>query len=214
VKKSVLFVFLLLYSAITFAQQDTLHVDNKRSDRYGIWLIPSASENIYGLAIGLVGSEAICNRPYTKKSHGINIQIPGQGFFQTFYINKIHYSDFVKNNPNSEFFYSGDSIPQRALHNGLLVSVFGTFTDQINGLSVSSWMSMGRKINGVSINLLWNVYKEVNGLVIALVNHAGTVNGAQVGIVNKSNNLRGVQIGLWNKNSKRSLPLINWNFTK
>src|SRR5690554_8218915 len=95
-KKMKRLTFILLLLSLTnfsFSQNDTIKFDKKAKDRFGIWLIPSASKNIYGIAIGPVGSEAICNRPYTKYSHGLNLQILGQGFFQTFYINKVKFKD-------------------------------------------------------------------------------------------------------------------------
>lgn len=210
-KKTVLILFALLLASLSFAQADSLKLDKKANDRYVAWLIPSASQNIYGLAIGIVGSEAVCNRPYTKHSHGINLQIIGQGLFQTFFINRIKFKDlYPTESPDSLSVL--DTEPKRAIHNGLLVSPFGTFTDQVNGISLSSWMSMGKKINGISLNLLWNYYKNVNGITIGFVNHTASTKGLQVGLVNKTIKLKGFQIGLWNKNEKRALPLINWCF--
>ncbi len=202
-------ILLLLYIGIQASAQENTSIDYYRArDRYLIGFMPSAAENIYGIAIGPVGSEAICNRPYTKRSHGINIQLIGQGIFQAFYIRQ---TEKVK-------LLSGDTVPGRdsivvrSLHNGLLISSFGTFTSQLNGLSISPWMSMGQKVNGISLNLIWNFYHKVNGLSIGLFNDTGTSHGLQIGLFNNSKKLKGIQIGLWNKNDKRSLPLINWDF--
>lgn len=209
-----LFILLILSSAtFSFSQKDSLKFDKKANDRYGCWLIPSASKNIYGIAIGPVGSEAICNRPYTKYSHGLNIQILGQGFFQIFYINKKNFKDFNEND-NSDSLSIQNMLPKRAIHNGLLISPLGTFTDQINGVSLSMWMSMGTKINGLSFNLLWNLYKQVNGITIGFFNNSAVTKGLQIGLINKTIELKGFQFGLWNQNEKRSLPLINWNLKK
>jgi hypothetical protein len=210
--KRILIIFLILISStLSFSQSDSLEFDKKSNDRFGIWLIPSASKNIYGIAIGPVGSEAICNRPYTKYSHGLNLQIPGQGFFQTFYINKLKFRDFhVDENPDS--LRLQDTLPLRAIHNGLMISPLGTFTNQVNGISFSLWMSMGQKINGLSINLLWNLYEQINGITVGFVNQTSVTNGVQIGLINKTKNLRGFQFGFWNKHEKRSLPIINWNF--
>ncbi len=183
------------------------------TNRYGIWFIPSVAQNIYGIAIGPVGSEAICNRPYTKYSHGLNLQIPGQGFFQTFYLNKSNLlSNRQSENPDTTLQRS--LLPKRAIHHGLLVSLLGTFTDQINGVSLSLWMSRGAKINGLTGNLLWNHYEEVNGVSIALMNTAHTTHGLQIGLFNKTTHLQGFQLGLWNKTKNRSFPFINGWFTK
>ncbi|GAB1418421.1 hypothetical protein MASR2M12_11860 [Bacteroidales bacterium] len=212
--KKLTILAIILYSALlSFSQNDTLTLDKKKTDRFAIWLIPSAATNIYGIAIGVVGSEAICHRPYTKFSHGLNFQIIGQGFFQTFYINKMKFSELHLRDNNSTGIFN-EPAPMRAIHNGLILSPFGTFTDQVNGISFSLWMSMGMKINGLTFNLLWNRYEQINGISIGIVNHAALTKGLQIGILNKTKKLQGMQIGLWNKNEKRSLPLINWNFKK
>jgi hypothetical protein len=208
--KCIVLIILLITTNISFSRSDTLCFD--RTSRYVICLIPSKADNIYGIAIGLIGSETICNRPYTKYSHGINLQLFGQGFLQTFYINKInfteiYYSDSIVMNEKVL-----DSLTYRAIHNGILISSLGTFTEKVNGISISGWMSMGREINGVSFNLLWNLYEKINGLSLGLFNSVTFTNGLQIGIVNKSKKINGIQVGLWNTNEKRSLPLLNWGF--
>ena len=88
--KKLTFLLLILFSTfISFSQNDSLKTDRKKVNRYVVWLLPSLATNIYGIAIGPIGSEAFCQRPYTKYSHGLNIQIPGQGILQTFYVNKM-----------------------------------------------------------------------------------------------------------------------------
>ncbi len=212
-KKFTIIIMILFSATFSFSQNDSLEFDKKSKDRFVIGFIPSASKNIYGIAIGPIGSESICNRPYTKFSHGLNLQIPGQGIFQTFYINKLRFKDFYANEKTDSLSLQ-DILPKRAVHNGLIISPLGTFTDQVNGISLSLWMSMGKKINGFSFNLLWNLYEQINGLTIGFVNHSAATKGLQIGLVNKTVELKGFQIGLWNKNEKRSFPLINWNFKK
>jgi hypothetical protein len=207
-KSFVVLLTMLSCTVLSFSQGDSLAVDEKEPNRFGVCLIPSVAPNVYGVAIGLVGSEVICNKPYTKISHGINFQLIGQGFLQLLYVKGFRFKDFRDKDSVS----LAEKRPKRAIHNGLLLSPFGTFTDQVNGVSLSLWMSMGSKINGVSFNLLWNLYKQINGVSIGFVNHSLSTKGMQIGIVNKTKKLTGVQLGLWNKNEKRSLPLINWNF--
>ena len=210
--KKIIFLIIILCTVISsFSQSDTIKIDAKKKNRFVAWLIPSVAPNIYGIAIGPIGSEAFCNKPYTRFSHGLNLQLIGEGFFQTFYITKIKFEDYDLSN-NSEAGVFNDTLPKRAIHNGILLSPFGTFTDQVNGISFSLWMSMGKKINGLSVNLLWNRYEEINGITIGLVNHAVANKGIQIGFVNKAKITRGFQFGIWNKNERRSLPLINWNF--
>ena len=210
-KRITILVIILCSSVFSFSQNDTINYNKKKTNRYVIWLIPSTANNIYGFAIGPIGSEAICNRPYTKYSYGINLQIIGQGIFQTFYISKFKFKDF-KEFIHKDSTNSNNPAPIRAMHNGLIFSPFGTFTEQINGISFSLWMSMGQKVNGISFNLLWNLYGQVNGISIGLVNHANITKGVQIGLFNNSKILKGFQFGLWNKNEKRSLPIMNWQF--
>jgi hypothetical protein len=206
--KEVLIIFIFVnVSNYSYSQNDIQGIDKLTRDRFIIRLIPSAATNIYGIAIGPVGSEVLCKRYYTKFSHGLNIQIPGQGFLQTFYIGIFYRLNFF------DTLYV-DTIPSRAIHNGLLISLLGTFTDRVNGISCSFWMSMGKKINGLTANLFWNVYRKVNGVSIGCVNFSKITNGMQIGLYNRSQILNGLQIGLWNRNGKRSLPFINWGFTK
>lgn len=212
-KRKLLIILLLLLTAVSFAQNDTSRLAKISRNRYAFALVPSAARNIYGIAIGPVGSEAICNLSHTRYSHGLNLQIPGQGFLQVFYIHKNEF-DELSLTPESDSLAAYDTLPMRAVHNGLMLSPFGTFTPKVNGISLSLFMSLGQTVNGVSINALWNLYDKINGLTIGAVNTVGTVKGVQIGIVNKTANLHGAQFGLWNKNQKRSLPFINWNFKK
>jgi hypothetical protein len=212
-KKKLIIILLLLITTISFAQNDTTRLANISRNRYAFALIPSAARNIYGIAIGPVGSEAICNLSHTRYSHGLNLQIPGQGLLQVFYIKIIPDYDEAEQTPDDSLAYH-DTLPLRAVHNGLMLSPFGTFTPKVNGVSLSLFMSLGQTVSGVSINALWNLYANANGVVIGAVNTITTVKGVQIGIVNKSTNLHGVQFGLWNKNQKRSLPFINWNFKR
>jgi hypothetical protein len=192
-----------------FAQSDSLNDPVQRINRYVLWVIPSKANNIFGLAIGIIGSEAICNKPYTKYSHGINLQVIGQGLFLPFMIGKFNFDTFY--NQKADTNYLRNEIP-RAVHNGLIISPFGTLTNKINGLSVSLWMSMNNNVNGLNINLLWNLTGTCNGLSIGLVNFSGETKGVQIGLINRTKKLKGLQFGLWNINEKRSLPLFNWNF--
>jgi hypothetical protein len=202
---------LLLLNNFCFSQATTTEQPIKKKNRYVLWMVPTLSNNIYGIAIGLIGSEAICGQPYTRFSHGLNVQIIGEGLFQTFQVKKGSFAQLELIDRNDTL-SSKDIPPIRALHNGLLVSPFGTFTEQINGTSISLWMSTGIKVNGLAFNLLWSRYEEINGVEIGFMNHAASTKGMQIGVINKTKKLKGLQIGIWNKNEKRSLPILNWNF--
>lgn len=179
---------------------------------YPIAFLPSSKTNIYGLAVGPIGSEVLCSAKYIKKSTGLNIQLFGQGFMLAFTAFNPPFQETYK---NTESFvdFSNENLDLKSFHSGLIISPFGTMTSRIDGFSVSCCMSGGKIINGVSVNLLWNLYDESNGLSIGLFNSNLKTNGFQLGLINKTVKLKGFQIGLWNKNEKRSLPIINWNFT-
>ena len=203
-------IIFFFVSTNVLSQNQSNKPDVESKNRYGLWIIPSPAKNIYGLTLGLFGNETICNLPYSKSTHGVNAQILGQGFFLIFYFNEFSFKK-IMDPYDPSFAEIQDSSLTKSVHNGILVSTFGTFTDQVNGISISSWMSRGRVINGVSLNLLWNCYDRINGCSIGMVNYASEVNGVQIGIINKSKKLRGIQVGLWNRNEKRSFPILNWN---
>lgn len=198
---------LLCITAFSFihAQNNTV-VDS--TNAYGFRIIPSIKKNIYGVAIGLLGSEVVCNNAQISTSHGLNIQIVGNGFILPLNNKSFQYSSTFDRDST----ISLDSLNYKAIHNGLLVSSFGTFTGKVNGLSISALSSYNLVFNGVSFNLLQTKTYVMNGLSFAIFNQAHLTRGLQLGIINKSKNLRGFQIGIWNVNGKRSLPLINWCF--
>jgi hypothetical protein len=174
---------------------------------YGVRLLPSVVPQFYGFALGLVGSDAICNLPYTKTSNGINMQIFGTGF--TALLNPTAFSYEAMFNEESGWMQNPNSIP-KAVHNGLLISAFGTLTPVSNGIVIGGLSSVGNLMNGLSFNGLQNKYTEANGICIALINQCYAQNGIQIGLINRSTQLKGLQIGLWNINAKRKLPLINF----
>ncbi len=220
-KNIILFLFIIFHNNI-LSQNIT---KENEINKYVFAFIPSMAHNIYGIGLGLLGTEVFCDKTYTQNSYGINIQILGQGFVQVFYITKNTFKgDYNSNSVNN--LEESDTIFKKVIHNGLVLSSFGTFTPQINGISLSPFMSKGQQINGISFNLLWNFYEKANGLLIAVMNDAIIMHGLQIGFFNKTANSKGLQIGffnktldlvgfqigLWNKNKKRSLPFFNWNF--
>lgn len=186
--------------------------DTVKGSSYVFQFIPSGKKNIYGLAFGLVGSETICNIVGTKKSHGINLQIIGQGFFIPLNRKAFGYKSTLQGD-SSWMVKSKNPSDYKAIHNGLLLSSFGTLTDKTNGIVLSSWCSLGYEMNGITINLISSKYVSLNGLSISINNEANSVKGVQVGIINRTSRLKGFQIGIWNVNDKRKLPLINWSFS-
>lgn len=209
--KHSLIKFTLLLLIIGLLTNPILAQSDSNKVKYGLWFTPTYVGKIFGITVGPLGSEVLCDKPYTQKSNGLNIQLLGQGFIQTLYVGNKNYINGVMQIYKDS---TRRTYKKRVLHNGILLSTLGTFTEQINGISISPWMSTALIVNGLSSNLLWNLNTETNGVSLGAVNHSGKMRGAQIGLFNKSNNLRGIQIGLWNINEKRSLPFLNWNFKK
>jgi len=174
-----------------------------------MWLLPSAKKNIYGLSIGLIGSETICNIKGTKKSHGINVQLIGQGIFVPFNRASFSYKNAFQDD-SSFMVKQFDPTNFRAQHNGILISGFGTWTEASNGIVISGLSSIGYVMNGFAFNLLSSKYTKLNGVSVSISNEAFDVKGMQIGLINKTNKLSGVQFGLWNVSGKRKLPILNW----
>jgi hypothetical protein len=202
-RRILIFVFLQILAFPLFSQEKV--AGNPKNNAYLFWITPSAKDNIYGVSIGILGSETICNFKNLKNSHGLNLQILGQGFFIPLNRNAFGYNS-IFGSDTSWMVANKDSVNYKARHNGVLISTFGTMTDISNGIVISSLSSLGYKMNGVAINVLSSKYLTVNGLSIAINNEAFCVNGIQLGIINKTRKLKGVQIGFWCVNQKRKLP--------
>jgi hypothetical protein len=207
--KHLVFFFIIHISLSLCAQVKINPIDSlpDKQKAFGIRLLPSVVPQFYGLALGLVGYDAICNLPYTKTTNGINIQLFGTGF--TALLNPKEFSYEAMYNEESGWMQI-PSKTQTAVHNGLLVSGFGTLTLISNGVVLGGLSSVGHLMNGLAINGLQNKYTKANGICIALVNQCYEHNGIQIGLINRSTKLKGLQIGLWNVNAKRKLPLINF----
>lgn len=203
-----LFVFILCCTQYLVAQVSVNDTDSihKPNNAYVLHFIPSVKDNIYGIAIGPIGSETICNVTNTRKSYGLNLQLIGQGIFIPMNRDVFRFEQLLKN-PMPELV---DQIAARASHSGLLISTFGTYTDISNGIVLSAGCSYGRKLNGLAFNLFCNKYYVANGIELGIQNQAHKINGLQIGLFNRCVELNGLQIGLWNVNEKRKLPLMNW----
>lgn len=205
---SIVFFFFLAFPSIGQATDST---GIEESNSYVFRLLPSRKHNIYGVCIGPFGNEVMCNPSHLKKTHGLNIQFLGQGIFIPLNRRAFGYKYSMKTD-TSWMVKIKDSVNYKALHNGVLISTFGTMTDISNGIVLSGISSLGYKMNGLAINLFGAKYLEVRGLSVAINNQSYDVKGVQIGLINRTNKLRGFQFGLWNVNGKRSLPIINWRF--
>jgi len=101
-------------------------------------------------------------------------------------------------------------------NNGISLAGVSNSIERGNGLFITPGGNEVYKGNGIMIGgIFGNGAHLFNGLQISTENYiTGRGTGVQIGIFNKAKNFRGIQLGLWNKNDKRSLPIINWQFSK
>lgn len=76
--KFIFLSFLFLNLTSILSQQDSIPL---KRDAYVIGFLPSQRANIYGLSLGLIGSEVYCNLTHKRNSHGVNFQLFGNGGF-------------------------------------------------------------------------------------------------------------------------------------
>ena len=181
--------------------------------RYLLAYQPGKAQTIYGIAIGIVGQDVICNAPYNQTTNGINLQIGG-GLFHWYKVPLGYLPDPMLNKG------------PKSITNGLQCSLFGTQTDIVNGLAVSGFVSVGERLNGIALNVGSSHYEEVNGLSISFRNSTAQTKGVQLGIINGSLQMKGVQVGLrnnvqatdqsvlqlglWNTINGKSFPILNF----
>lgn len=98
--------------------------------------------------------------------------------------------------------------------NGFGIAAFNSGAQKLNGLFISGLYTYATAGNGIMLSGICNETDTYNGLQISAFNDAKNCKGLQIGIVNEAKKLKGIQIGLININSKRTLPFINWDFSK
>jgi hypothetical protein len=189
----------------------------QRKNVFPIWTFHQRHLNIHDVSLGLISTEL---NTYTN---GIRLELIGLGFaLPLIPRSPIATSDSEYNAMMQE------KIPARV--NGLSLAASGTVCTEcvFNGATLGLVSQVVLKVNGISAVGLMNFSQLVNGLQLGFLNEsyhiAGVsfgafnlstkVKGLQIGALNKTRYLHGVQIGLWNINSRRKLPLVNWNFKK
>lgn len=173
-----------------------------------VWFTPSQAREINGLGIGL--QTMGLNRDSIRIS-GLNINADLLTVMLTLYLPFVPRDSTwrLKNLPDTIAYSEAvDKVYGLSLSGGGLIG-----PGKMYGLAINGLTSMMTVTKGVYITGLYNKVEEFHGVVIAGVgNKSIKGSGLQIGLVNKCKHLRGIQLGLWNVNSKRKLPLINWNF--
>jgi hypothetical protein len=204
-KLTLLFVFISLN---IFSQNNENKIESEKV-RNIFSFIPSKVDKINGLSLG-VWAENLKSEKDSLKINGINIEINPLCLFG--YIRGIVRIDDID---DDSAFYKNRKNGLTDI-DGLNISIPGFFNNssKINGLSLTPFTICVGEINGVSISGITSCSYNLNGISICgIYNSSNQVKGLQIGLFNRAKKLRGFQIGLWNKNGKRSLPLINWQFS-
>lgn len=173
-----------------------------------IWFTPSNAREISGLSLGL--QTFGLNRDSLKIA-GLNLNADILSVIFTIYMPFIPRDSTWKLENMPDTVAYSEAVDK--MH-GLSISAGGLIgAGYMRGLAFNGLWCQVTVSEGVSITGIYNRIDEFHGLVFAgLGNKSIKGSGLQIGLVNKCKHLRGVQIGLWNVNSKRKLPLINWNF--
>ncbi len=206
------FLSLVVMSTLNGFGQDSLRVKAKSLETRAFSLTPRHRKivKVNGLAFGL-GLTFFIDENSIKKLNGVNVEI-----------NPIAPLILLMADPeigglpnNSSLIHNGLSVStgnfNRSSLNGLGISA-SNLGYSCNGVSISGLYNYTTNLNGLHISGLWNFSKKGNGVLIAAFNNSETYTGIQIGLFNHSKNLRGMQFGLWNTNSKRKLPILNWQF--
>lgn len=195
------FRVLLLLLCICFMSSDA--AAQKKKFYFPAWTFHQKNAVILGLSGGLWTSMDSARRTTTI---GLRAEVPGAGLLAA----------FVPSSPVSETDSAFQEFKKRPVSEtvwGVNVSLTGTICNcTMNGISLGTVAQVQGRVNGISFSAI--SFAEVhNGIQLAVFNQTYKMNGIQIGFVNNSSRTRGIQIGLWNKNEKRSLPIINWNFS-
>ncbi|MBO9684861.1 MAG: hypothetical protein J7502_19685 [Flavisolibacter sp.] len=167
------------------------------------WTFHKKNAVILGVSGGLWPSMDSARRTTTI---GLRAEVPGVGLLAA----------FVPSSPVSETDSAFQEFKKHVVSEkvyGLNVSLTGTACNcTVNGITVGTVAQLMGRVNGVSFSAI--SFAEVhNGIQLGIFNQTYKMNGFQIGFMNNSKKTRGIQIGLWNRNEKRSLPIINWNFS-
>jgi hypothetical protein len=172
-------------------------------------LIPSNVDEINGLSLG-VWAQNLKSEKDSLKINGVNLEINPLILFG--YIRGIVSIDDVD---DDSAFYENRKNGLTDI-DGLNISIpgFSNNSSKVKGFNLTPFTICTGEINGVSISGITNCNYNLNGVSICgIYNSSNQVKGSQIGLFNRAKKLRGIQIGLWNKNGKRSLPIINWQFS-
>jgi hypothetical protein len=207
-KKATAFLFqrilisLGLLLCICFMSSDA--AAQKKKFYFPAWTYHKKNAVILGVSGGLWSSAM--DNPRRTTSIGLKVEAPGVGLFAA----------LVPSSPVSQTDSAFQEFKKQVVSEtvwGVSASALGTICNcTVNGISVGTVGQIQGRVNGISFSAV--SFAEVhNGIQLSVFSQTYKMNGLQIGFMNNSSRTRGIQIGLWNKNEKRSLPIINWNFS-
>lgn len=230
--KNQILVALVLLVSITQAQEYKSASILEKTKLFSLSPIHSDITNVNGLVMGLGHYEN--KKIQHQRINGVNIDIihPAPLVLMTFglevpfrllpigliYIDGTGVHVLDRSNDEVKLSMNGLNISAGGFYegtnfNGLNISLV-SIVKKLNGFSTAPVVNSSELFNGIQLAAIANLTEKGNGMKIAISNVAGKFKGVQVGLFNKSVDQRGFQFGLWNRNARRSLPFINWQFSK
>jgi hypothetical protein len=202
--KNQLMLFAIMFCFFSCGTEKIIKQVNRK---YVAWYSPSQATDVYGVMFEVFPKEY---PDYFPNIYGIDLNISPVAI--AFLMNAVPY--LIIPDMNMERTDSAVDLYKKVY--GFQIALLNFEPSIIWGLDINAICSLEESIiNGISFSPTLNKHDIVNGLSIAVLsNNDRHCKGVQVGLFNTCTDLRGFQIGLWNKNTKRSLPIINWNFTK
>lgn len=182
-----------------------------------ISFIPQSNVKIKGLAIGPF--QFSHNEEDKLEISGVGLELVGLGLFVPLVGShplRPYYEDRKDYNIALGSLIKDAKTDINVLVKGVSLSLSGTAGGghRIQGVNISGLNTLTSYSSGVAIAPMFCLHKVMHGVSVGAINDAVEHKGLQIGLFNNSDRTRGFQIGLWNKNEKRSLPFINWNFSK
>ncbi|WP_299255351.1 hypothetical protein [uncultured Aquimarina sp.] len=173
-----------------------------------IGVVPFNVDEVNGFALSL--STAPFNDDETLKVNGFLIEVePINLFAYTFgFMNGLLFSSdssLARNKDDMNVFIKG-----------LTISAVGSMSkSRQSGVTLGGVYTGIYTMRGFSLTGVHTMTYDFEGVMISGVrNQSRMGKGVQIGLFNSCKDLRGIQFGLWNKNERRSLPFINWQFSK
>lgn len=155
--------------------------------RYIVWYTPSSAETINGIGIGPMNSGSGSIRPHRQTVNGLQFELPGTGFLR-----------FPLETPQRSYLQNAGIDRGGVEVNGVLAALMGSAgVNTVNGLFISPFFGFADEVNGISCNSI-NFIGSSEGLTLGIVNSVRDGNGTSIGLYNTSEDFDGIQIGLFN----------------